>query len=173
MRKIFTVLFLIAINAPAQQPNAPGLPEVENLQDFYRSGIGVRAGWPIAALTFKHFVKKAIALEFIAAPQFGGTSFTILSEVHQKTKRPGVYWYYGLGVDAGLFDGDRFRRYDGDYFLEEEVFSIGVAAVLGIEINIHETPFSIGFDLKPHIGIYNPGGSILEGAVTFKHIWSW
>lgn len=155
------------------QENAPGLPEVENLQDFYRTGVGVRVGWPIIGLTAKHFITKRTALEFIVAHQFRGASLTVLAERHHATRRPGIYWYYGAGADIGRFEGSAFRDLDGDYYTEEHIVTAGLVAVLGIEANIHETPFSVGFDLKPHIGLHNPGGSILEAAVTLKYIWSW
>ena len=154
------------------QDKAPGLPAVENLQDFYRTGVGVRAGWPVAALTVKHFIQKRTALEFIVAPQFGGATFTMLAERHHATRRPGLYWYYGIGADIGTYRGDAYRQYDGNYYDEDQLISAGIDLVAGIEMNIHETPFSIGADVKPRIGIYHAGGSWVEGAVTFKYIWS-
>lgn len=173
MRSIFTLLFIITISASYSQQKAPGLPAVENLQDFYRSGVGVRVGWPIAAITFKHFIQKRTALEFIAASHYGGASLTALLEFHQATRRDGVYWYYGLGVDAGVFDGDDFEDYEGDNYDEDNVTSIGLNGVIGIEKNIHETPFSVSVDVKPRFSIYNPGGSFVEAAVSLKYIWSW
>ena len=171
--RLSCVAICLSVVLAEAQEKAPGLPQVENLQDFYRTGVGVRVGWPIAALTVKHFIQKRTALEFVAAHQFRGASLTILLERHHASRRPGIYWYYGLGADVGRFSGDAFRNLEGDYYDEEQVTSLGVAGVAGIEVNIHETPFSIGFDLKPHIGLYNPGGSILEAAVTFKYIWGW
>ena len=169
---VVAVLLVTIVSRTLAQDKAPGLPAVENLQDFYRTGIGLRAGWPVAALTVKHFIQKRTALEFIAAPQFGGASLTLLAERHHATRRPGWYWYYGVGADVGVFRGDSFRDYDGDYYQDEQVASFGLDFVLGMEANIHETPFSAGFDLKPHIILYNPGGSIIEGAITLKYIWS-
>ena len=155
------------------QEKAPGLSEVENLQDFYRTGVGVRIGWPIAALTVKHFIKKKTALEFIVAHQFRGASLTVLAERHIATNRPGIYWYYGAGADVGRFEGPAFRNLDGGYYEDEHVITYGIVGAMGIEANIHETPFSVGFDFKPHIGLYHPGASILEAAVSLKYIWSW
>lgn len=157
-----------------EHENAPGLPEVENLQDFYRTGVGFRVGWPVVAVTVKHFIQKRTALEFIAAPQFGGASLTVLAERHHATRRPGMYWYYGAGADIGTYRGDSFRDYEGEYYEDEEhVVSYGIDLVMGMEAKIHETRFSLGFDLKPHIALHNPGGSILEGAITLKYVWSW
>lgn len=171
-RFVLTLMILTAVTGARAQQKAPGLPEVENLQDFYRTGVGFRIGWPVAALTLKHFIRKRTALEFIAAPQFGGASLTILAERHHATRRPGLYWYYGAGADIGSYRGKDFRDYDGDNYEEDVVVSYGIDLVMGMEANIHETPFSVGFDLKPHISLYNPGGSILEGAVSLKYIWS-
>jgi hypothetical protein len=173
MKLILTLLLFLCFSYVQAQQKAPGLPQVENLQDFYRTGVGLRVGWPIAALTFKHFIKKRTALEFIAAPHFGGAYLTTLVEFHTATRRDGVYWYYGLGVDAGVFDGSKYKDYQGNSFDERSVTSIGLSAIVGIEKNIHETPFSIGVDLKPKLGIYNAGGSVIEGAVSLKYIWSW
>lgn len=166
------VVFSIMLSSLCAQDKAPGLPAVENLQDFYRTGVGFRVGWPVVALTVKHFIQKRTALEFIAAPQFGGASLTVLAERHHATRRPGMYWYYGAGADIGTYRGDSFRDYDGDYYDEDQVVSLGLDLVMGMEANIHETPFSIGVDFKPHISLHNPGGSILEGAITFKYVWS-
>lgn len=175
MKFVITLLFFMLLVLPSVQgqQKAPGLPAVENLQDFYRTGVGFRVGWPIAAFTVKHFIQKRTALEFIAAPQFGGASLTVLAERHHATRRPGVYWYYGLGADVGSYHGKSFPDYEGDYYEEAgNVISFGVDFIIGLEANIHETPFSVGVDVKPHIGLYNPGGSILEGAVTLKYVWS-
>jgi hypothetical protein len=168
------VLFSMMVSCVYAQDKAPGLPEEENLQDFYRTGVGVRLGWPVAAFTLKHFIKKGTAFEFIAAPQFGGASLTILAERHHETRRPGMYWYYGAGADIGTYRADSFRDYDGDYYGDDEqqVISFGLDLIMGMEAKIHNTPFSIGFDLKPHVALHNPGGSIVEGAITFKYVWS-
>ena len=174
MMKIYIIAILIVCSLTSQaQQKAPGLPAVENLQDFYRTGIGIRVGWPIAAITFKHFIQKRTALELIAAPQFGGASLTALLEVHHSARRDGVYWYYGVGVDAGSFDGDFYEDYEGKKFDKPSVTTLGIAAIVGIEKNIHETPFSIAIDVKPRVGVYNRGGSIIEGALSLKYIWSW
>lgn len=168
-----SVLVCVVTHFARAQEKAPGLPAVENLQDFYRTGVGLRLGWPIIGLSVKHFVTKRTALEFIAAQQYRGASLTILVEKHLPTRRPGVYWYYGVGADVGRFEGAVFPDLHGNYYNDDHVISFGIAGVFGIEANIHETPLSAGFDLKPHIGLYNPGGSVLEAAVTLKYIWSW
>lgn len=160
------------MSAVRAQDKAPGLPAVENLQDFYRTGVGIRAGWPVAALTVKHFIQKRTALEFIAAPQFGGGTFTVLAERHNALRRPGMYWYYGLGADVGSYQGESYRDYDGEYYSDDRLISFGIDVIAGMEANIHETPFSVGVDVKPRIGLYNPGGSWIEAAITFKYIWS-
>ena len=173
MKILFTVLLITCCLPGRAQEKAPGLPAVENLQDFYRTGIGVRVGWPIAALTFKHFIQKRTALEVIAAPHTGGGSLTALVEFHRATRRDGVYWYYGLGADAGIFDGNEYTDYEGNSFESSSVTTVGIVGIVGIEKNIHETPFCIGLDLKPRVGLYNAGGSVVEGAVSLKYIWSW
>ena len=156
------------------QQKAPGLSDEENLQDFYSTGVGLRVGWPVAAVTFKHFIKERTALELIAAPQFGGASLTVLAERHHPTRRPGIYWYYGAGADIGTYRADEFRDYDGDYYGDggNQVISFGIDLIMGMEAKVHNTPFSIGFDLKPHVALHNPGGSILEGAITLKYVWA-
>lgn len=88
-------------------------------------------------------------------------------------RRPGIYCYYGGGVFAGVFDGTRYRKFEGDTYPDRNVVSAGISLVLGMELNIYETPYSIAFDLKPRVGIYNPGGSVMEGAVSLKYIWGW
>lgn len=174
IRIVFFVLcFVASCSVGVAQDKAPGLPAVENLQDFYRTGVGVKVGWPIASLSFKHFVSKRNALEVLAAPKFGGGSFTFLAEHHVPARRPGIYWYYGAGLSAGMFDGDSYKDYEGQSYDRESVFSVSFAPIIGIEMNIHETPFSVSFDVKPRIGIINPGGSVFEGGVALKYIWSW
>ena len=174
MVKTLVLLFqLFSFSIPVlSQENAAGLLQGYD-PGFYRTGIGVRIGWPVAALTVKHFVTGHHALEFIAEPRYGGGSLTILAEKHAPAKRPSIYWYYGGGLNAGIFRGSDYKNYKGDVYTDKQVLSLGVSIVLGIEMNIKRSPVSVSFDAKPRIGILNPGGPIMEGAVGIKYVWSW
>jgi hypothetical protein len=166
------VFLLIAVHAYSQS-NPVNLYAIPDLQDFYRTSAGIRVGWPIAAVTVKHFFMKRKAVEVMAAPRFGGGSLTVLFEKHVPARKPSIYWYYGAGVNAGVFKGDIYSNYSRKRYEEKHVVSVGFNVVLGIEMIFLKSPYSISFDLKPRVAIYNPGGSALEGAVTFKYIWGW
>ena len=169
---LLIVAAILSLSSAQAQDKAPGLPAVDNLQDFYRSGIGLRVGWPVVAKTFKRFVQKRTAVELIATPRYGGASLDALVEFHRASRRDGVYWYYGVGVGAGIFDGADYEDYDGDPYADN-VLSVSINGIIGVEKNIHETPFSIAVDFKPRFGVYQAGGSIIEGAISLKYIWSW
>ena len=170
-RLVTSIILLIFLShgAHAQEKMSP-LAQIKD-QQFYRTGVGIGIGWPVAALTVKHFITQRKALEFIAAPYAGGASLTILAEKHAPARRPNIFWYYGGGINAGVYRGESFKDYYGDYYKGKTVVSIGVNAVIGIEMGLRESPFTVSFDVKPRIGVYNPGGSTLEGAVALKYVW--
>lgn len=115
-----------------------------NAQD-YKTGIGIRGGL-YNGLTLKHFIGEKTALEGIVDTRWHGFDVTVLYELHNSAfDVDRLNWYYGVGGHVGFHDGD----YYPDGTAGNNLTTIGVDGILGIEYNFREAPINISLDWKP------------------------
>lgn len=113
----------------------------------YKTGIGLRAGYP-AGLTIKHFLNRKAALEGLLSTRWGGFVVTGLFEAHRPLADvERLNWYYGFGAHVGFWNGNYKYNYWGDPGMSYTI--VGVDGILGLEYNFREIPVNLGLDWKP------------------------
>ncbi len=147
MRKLLFILLIIAT-----------VPVVTNAQS-YTNAIGLRGGFG-GGLTYKHFIKKTVALEGILVTKSNGFDISGLYEIHAEAfDQQGLNWYYGFGGHIGNWRTN-------DYNDNINYTFIGIDGILGLEYNFREIPINISIDWKPSLNIvgyfgpWNEGGAI-------------
>ena len=127
---------------------------------FYYNGIGLRGGL-FSGITYKKFIDSDIAIEGILQTRWHGWEAVALLEHHRKIPSvSGLWWYYGYGAHIGFYD----RRYTLWNVDSQNVMLIGVDGIIGIELLIPETAFSLGLDWKPAFNITGYSGFVGDGA---------
>lgn len=152
MRKfILTIVFVITLAA------------VSSAQD-YRTGIGLRAGYPVG-LSVKHFVSSKTALEGILASQWRGFLVTGLFEAHKRLADvDNLNWYYGFGAHVGFWNSNTNRAYWMEPGASYTV--IGIDGILGLEYSFEDIPINLSLDWKPAFnltgwtGFWGDGGAL-------------
>jgi hypothetical protein len=106
----------------------------------YNHAAGIRAGYS-SGISYKGFrLHKMWAIEADLLYNRNGLNITALYEHHLEpfnSKR--AYIYLGGGPFGGKWD---------------EEFSLGVAAVAGLEYTIRDLPINFSLDWKPMLGLY-------------------
>ncbi len=129
MKKLLlTIASLSALAIGAQSVKAQG--------STYANGIGLRLGYN-AALSYKHFISNAGALEGIVGLNLGDNYLNIAAmyEHHLPIKEvSGLQWYFGAGMGAVFYDG-------GPGF--------SVNGILGLDYKFNNAPFNISLDWMP------------------------
>jgi hypothetical protein len=132
MKAIYRMIFLAAILMVL------GLNELT--AQPYMHSVGIRAGYS-SGISYKGFMlHKMSAFEVDFLYNRHGFNLGALYEYHLepfKSSRTFVY------LGGGAFGGDW-----------EEEFSIGIAAVAGIEYTLRDLPLNFGLDWKPMLNIY-------------------
>lgn len=159
IKGVLLIIFLFGINNLSQAQ--------------YYTGIGIRGGFA-SGLTVKHFLdaNNANAIEGIISSRYKGYTITGLYEF-QKSFRDSrlqipLDWFIGLGAHAGYYKVGDYRNPQQEFYTEN-VISIGVDGILGIEYIIMAVPFSIGIDLKPYFDFLNPGPGSFDTALTIRY----
>ncbi len=150
MRKlILTIVFVFAFIV------------LSSAQD-YKTGIGLRAGYP-AGLTVKHFISDRAALEGIFATRWRGFVITGLFEAHrQLADVDNLNWYYGVGAHIGFWNTNSSISW-GEAGTAYTV--VGIDGILGLEYNFEEIPINLSLDWKPafnltgYSGFWGDGGA--------------
>ena len=107
----------------------------------YKHAAGIRAGYS-SGISYKGFrLHRMSAFEVDFLYNKHGFNLGALYEYHLEPFRKSTrtFIYFGGGVFGGDWD---------------EEFSIGVAAVTGIEYTLRDIPLNFSFDWKPMLNIY-------------------
>ncbi|HKK68597.1 MAG TPA: hypothetical protein VJ946_10305 [Bacteroidales bacterium] len=153
MKKILLVSIIITMSAFAAKAQ-------------YSNGIGLR-GSLYTGITYKKAAGDNY-MEYIFSTRWGGFNLTGLWEMQQSIPDVnGLYWYYGGGIHAGLWDRDRAVWFDepGD-----DVLVAGVDGIIGIEYVFDEFPFSVSLDYKPAFNLIGYTGFLADnGAFSVRY----
>ena len=135
---------------------------ISSAQD-YKTGIGLRAGYP-AGLTVKHFISNKAALEGILATQWRGFVVTGLFEAHKRLADvDNLNWFYGFGAHIGFWNGNYHS-----YWMEPgaSYTVVGIDGILGLEYSFKDIPINLSLDWKPafnltgYTGFWGDGGAL-------------
>lgn len=167
MNKILTaIILLIASSGFAQQ---------------YEQSGGIRMGHT-SGLTYKKFIHKEEAIEFIMSGRKNGIQASAIYTFHQPMEvsfNENFYVYYGLGLHVGYEKYDNLRRvatsFDPPSFaLEQENYMVmGADAILGVEYRWLSVPVTFGFDIKPYfnfIGMRYSRVKFWDAAISVKYV---
>lgn len=145
MKRLFATLLTIATILIATSVNA---------QD-YKTGLGLRGGYP-SGVTLKHFFAKKSAVEGILSFGWGGVGITGLYQMHNAIPdAPGLKWYYGIGAHFATANTDKKNPFENTY--GSKVF-LGADGVIGLEYTFKDAPINLGLDVLPILNILeNPG----------------
>lgn len=148
----------------------------------YNTSLGLRIG-PYYGVTFKHFVQENRAIEAILVTRRRGVGLTGLYEIHTPafaTKRLQAYGGIGGHVnifnryDSGFWGWDRAYPGNGNGGIGvggDNVMTIGLDMILGLEYTLTDLPFNLSVDWKPAINIIgNYGLSANQFAISFRFI---
>jgi hypothetical protein len=134
----------------------------------YKTGIGLRAGYT-PGISVKTFTGAASAFEGIFHLRAKGFILTGLYEFHKRaldTER--LHWFYGFGAHIGSFRKEYYKNnHEMDY--TENLITVGIDGILGLEYHFLVIPFTLGIDLKPFVDIITPGIGYWDGALTLRY----
>lgn len=178
-----TLSFIICIfcsTANAQKSTESGSAN----RTFYKTGFGVRVGGD-GGLTIKHFIKSNRAIEGILSRSwgYGGARLTGLYEVQKSIKDfKRVSWYYGIGAHVAFYNAGYYgyRPYNGGYYdnkgkwhstsYKNNYSSFGVDAILGLEYQFLEIPFTLGIDIKPYFDFTETNNRFWDAAISIRYV---
>ncbi|HYG38618.1 MAG TPA: hypothetical protein VD908_08370 [Cytophagales bacterium] len=160
MIRFFAITFLVILS----------ICFTSSAQADYKTGIGLRAGWP-TALSVKQFIGGGSwALEGLVTGRHRGIGAALLLEKHKiafSTER--FIWFYGGGLHGAFYSGQYYRGRHRDLY-KKDGFSYGIDGILGLEYFISDIPFTIGIDIKPAVEInYGPYFD-LGSAITVRYV---
>ncbi|MFY0599207.1 MAG: hypothetical protein JXR03_06015 [Cyclobacteriaceae bacterium] len=151
-----------------------------NAQQYEQSG-GIRMGHT-SGLTYKKFIHKEEAVEFLLSGRKNGIQVTGVYTFHKPMEvsfNENFYVYYGVGVHVGYekynnlrkiatsFDPPRFEQEEDNYIV------MGADAILGIEYRWLSVPVTVGFDIKPYfnfIGMRYSRVKFWDAALSVKYV---
>ncbi len=150
---------------------------------FYKNSSGIRLGYT-SGLTYKHFINREQAMEFIASGRNEGFQITSLYQFHKPMEigfHDEFFLYYGVGGHIGYerlndqkLRGPYIPGGDPEFQVDERsFFTMGVNTVLGIEYRWLKIPMTIGLDIKPYldfIGMRRTKVRFWDTALSFKYI---
>ena len=156
MKKLFLpVIVLIAVLAMAVPAQA----------QVYKSAIGARLGYPLAA-SYKTFFNESSAVEvYVGFRNWSGYGWFSVSGAYQKHAPingvDGLQWYWGLGASAF------FWNFKSGYFTETySSTSIGLQGYLGLDYKFANAPVSITADWIPTFFVNGYGNGFGGGYGT-------
>jgi hypothetical protein len=166
MKKIvilsLSLLFSLLISVHAYSQGARGD------HDLYNSALGVRLGlYP--GISFKTFISPVSAFELLGQTKFDGLIGTLLYQAHfQALGTPRLHWILGLGGHVASYPGGNLENPDGDVY-NEDVTTIGIDGIFGLEYVFRTAPLTLGIDVKPFFDLVNPGPNYFDAAVTIRY----
>ena len=162
----------------------------EGGEEGYETGIGLRGGNE-GGLTIKHFIQDGAAIEGIFTTGlgyngFGNRSFRItgLYEIQKPLPNAkGFDYFYGVGAHIGSYSyySYGYNGYNGNGYYDkhgnwhsgtykDNYISVGLDAIIGLEYQFTELPFTAGVDLKPYFDIINGRGSYFDFAFSLRYV---
>ena len=140
MKKIFVGLLFVFMLVPFAKAQT------------YSNALGLRGGLS-SGITLKHSMGESNALEGILSVRDHGFTLTGLYEFQNPLDDvANLYWYYGFGAHAGLYDKDASSVGTG--------VIIGVDGIIGLEYNFDQVPLNIGLDYKPGFNLIGNTGFV-------------
>lgn len=113
--------------------------QAQSMGRSYKNALGVKF-WDGGGVSFKTFMNKTNALEFIGYFYKNGTRITGLYEIHGNIEgAPGLKWYIGPGAHIGFYNK---KYYDGNAVA-------GIDGVLGLDYKINNAPINMSLDWQP------------------------
>ncbi|HOO99925.1 MAG TPA: hypothetical protein PK766_10220 [Bacteroidales bacterium] len=154
IRFVLVLLLVVALNVSGQP---------------FKTAAGLRFGFPYG-ISVKHFLDRDDAIEFVAAANLRGFIISALFEnEHETGLEPRLYWYWGLGVHAGVIDASRTP-----YLYSREEYAgpvIGVDALIGLEYVFRNIPLNLSFDILPSINLGGyTGWNGLNTAISVRYV---
>jgi hypothetical protein len=140
----------------------------------YETAIGVRFGGVTQGISVKHFLNTNSALEGILS--FGHHSFLVTGLYEKQLPvngAPGLYWFYGIGVHIGFYNGGDYFYYTKHgqrYYYDDRSSSavLGIDLILGMEYKFQNAPITIGLDIKPAFDFVEAFPGYWDGALTAR-----
>jgi Zn-dependent M28 family amino/carboxypeptidase len=158
---LFALLFLfVTFPALSQGPRGD--------HDLYSSALGVRLGvYP--GISYKQFISPVSAFELLVQTKFEGVIGTVLYEAHfQALRARRLHWILGFGGHVANYPAGKLENPDGEVY-DEDVRTIGIDGIFGIEYVFQTAPLTLGFDVKPFFDLVNPGPNFFDTAVTIRY----
>ncbi|OFY66403.1 MAG: hypothetical protein A3H98_11440 [Bacteroidetes bacterium RIFCSPLOWO2_02_FULL_36_8] len=137
----------------------------------YDFSAGVRFG-QTDGITVKKMMKRYHAIEGILHTKYEwqGALVTVLKELHKTAFRlDNLYWFYGLGGHVGVFHGNA-ESWRNKVKTEGFFLNLGVDAILGLEWDIEEIPFTLGVDIKPTFDLLNSREFYWDGSLSARYL---
>ena len=122
----------------------------------YEHAAGVRAGYT-SSINYKGFFLHSMnAIEAGVGYNKHGLNISALFQIHKELFGDDQFLaYFGGGLFGGQWDDE---------------FSIGLAAVGGIEYTLRKTPLNFGLDWRPMMNVYrNFGYDFLDFGLTVRY----
>ncbi|MFC6997336.1 hypothetical protein [Rufibacter roseus] len=140
-------------------------------------GLGVRLGGYTSGITGKYYMGNSRAIEGILGTSFGrrGFQLTGLYEIHADALGiQNLQWFYGVGAHIGSFAGRHYYKRGHKYYHDsyhDQLTTVGIDGIVGLEYQITEIPISVGLDFKPFIDVNQDGLFLFpDGALTIRYI---
>jgi hypothetical protein len=157
----FPVLFFMLSNQAFSQG-------ARGSHDLYNGALGVRLGiYP--GISYKYFISPVSAFELLGQTKFDGIIGTLLYEAHfQAFNAPRLHWILGFGGHVASYRAGKIENPDGETY-NEDVITLGVDGIFGLEYVFRTAPLTLGVDVKPFFDLVNPGPNFFDAAVTIRY----
>ena len=135
MKKLFAIIAICFVTVTAV-----------NAQDYNRA-IGIEGGWGGVGLTYKQFTSSSTFLDFKATCWLLDGFGVLASGTYDFNQPlcPGLSFFYGLGVEAGIFTGmSHGVEYHGHLMA-------GAFGNIGLEYAFSAIPFAVSLEWNPGV----------------------
>jgi hypothetical protein len=146
----------------------------------YYTGIGIHIGRFASGVSIKYFfdANNANGIEVIAArtrEANGGYTATALYEHQKPINMPLLQipldFVFGGGAHVGYFPEGYYVIRDGKgYMYKEEVYSVAIDAIAGLEYKVPVAPLTIGVNCIPFYTIINPGPEFIDFSFVVRYV---
>lgn len=127
----------------------------------YGIGIGLRGGMMSSGIGVRCNFDPVNAMDALLSFQFGPNLF-LLYERNLPVIEKGFTFYYGGGVNVGLWEQDRPLE-----------FTAGINAVVGLEYKIKGVPLAVALDYKPilnFVGATSPAFTAWDAGICLRAV---
>ena len=146
----------------------------------YKSAVGLTGGF-VLGLTTKNFISKTNALEFYFVSKYKGLVISSLLTNNWRVfedKRFSIL--FGAGMHTGLYQSEAyvnssssntvFKKLSFTVDGKKMVFNLGVDAVIGLEFNLNEYPFTAEIGFKPYYDVFAADSKVIDGFMAIRYI---